>query len=89
MNELSDYEIYAITDEHLRYDDCVHCLCRMCMNLLTACRLCFVCEFECNTRLYCRWFVPYIFGTEPYKSYFRELEKLHGFDYDIVGRFEL
>ena len=88
MNKLDDYEIYAIVDEDLRYAECVHCLCRMCINMRSVCKLCFVCQFECFPMRKCRWFVPYIFGSEPYKSYFRELEKLRGMEFDIIGRFE-
>ena len=88
MNEFTDNEIYAITDNNLRYEDCIHCLCRLCINMLSECKMCCLCEYECNAYLNCRWFVPYIFGTEPYKSYFRELEKLRGAKYDVIGRFE-
>lgn len=88
MNILNDYEIFAITDDSLRYSECVHCYCRMCINMLTVCRYCFVCEFDTFPNIKCRWFVPFVFGSEPYKSYFRELEKLRGVEYDIIGRFE-
>lgn len=88
MYKLTDSEIYAITEDRLAYVECVHCLCRMCINMLSVCKLCYLCQYNCYPMKYCRWFVPFIFGSEPYKSYFRELEKLRGMEFDLIGRFE-
>lgn len=52
------------------------------------CKNCFMCEYTFHVMRGCRWFVPFVFGKEPYKTYFRELEKLRGMEYDIIGRFE-
>ncbi len=88
MNVLSDKEIYAISSENIRYNECVHCLCRMCKNLRENCKTCALCLFECLLMRKCLCFVPYVFGSEPYKSYFRELERLRGAKYDVIGFFE-
>ena len=88
MYKFEDKEIYAIISDNLTYTDCVYCLCRMCINMLDVCKMCFMCQFQCFPMCSCRWFVPFVFKYEPYKSYFRELEKLRGAKYDIISRFE-
>lgn len=88
MNDFNDDEIYAIPYDRFRYHECVYCLCRMCYNMNWYCKNCFMCEYTFHVMRGCRWFVPFVFGKEPYKSYFRELEKLRGMEYDIIGRFE-
>ncbi len=88
MYSLDDKEIYAIVDSDLRYAECIYCLCRMCINMPDVCRMCFMCEFRCAQFKGCRFFVPFVFGSEPYKSYFRELEKIRNAPYDYLSRFE-
>ena len=88
VNKLTKKEIYALTDDRLAYSECIHCMCRMCINMLDVCKLCFMCQYKCNPMRYCKWFVPFIFKNEPYRSYFRELEKLRGNEYDMIGRFD-
>lgn len=85
---LDDFEIYAIAPDDMRYADCIYCLCRMCANMPDVCRMCFMCEIKCMMFRGCRFFVPIVFKYEPYKSYFRELEKLRGAPYDYLARFE-
>ena len=86
--ELTDNEIYAIAPDCLRFNDCRYCLCHYRAHLLRACRNCFLCEFKCTPFRHCMWFVPYIFGSEPYKSYFRMTERLHNAKFDLIGRFD-
>ena len=81
--QLRDDEIYAITMDNAAYPECVSCLCRMCIYLMDICRICFLCEFEGFPRKYCRYFVPYVFRREPYRSYFKELEQLRGAKIDL------
>ena len=88
MNKLNDDEIYAIITEDMRYTECVHCLCRMCHNLRSYCKTCGLCLFKAAVMRKCRWFVPFVFGREPYASYFRMTEQLRGARFDIWSRFK-
>ena len=88
LYDLDDDMIYAISPDSMRYEDCYYCVCRFCMNMRDACKLCALCEYECGKFGGCHFFVPNVFRFEPYKSYFRELERLRGVRYDVIGRFE-
>lgn len=76
MNNLSDDEMYAITEDSLAHGDCKYCLCRLCMYLRTVCKNCWLCEYAAAPRRGCMWFVPYIFRRSPYTEWFMELERL-------------
>ena len=84
MNDFTDEEMYSITMDKARFSECEHCLCRMCMYLLRTCRSCWLCEFVPLSLKYCRWFVPYVFRSEPYRSYFRETQELIGAKIDLL-----
>ncbi len=75
-NMLSDEQIYSIPeDKRIHGDECKNCRCVMCAWYYTDCRTCAVCLFKARPFEKCPHFEPYIFASEPYSSYIKELDE--------------
>lgn len=75
LKKLSDNQIYCIPEENRIHKECKYCRCTMCVNWRDECMTCALCMFEARPFTKCRHFEPFIFASEPYKSYVAELDK--------------
>ena len=74
-NKLMDKQIYAIPENNrIHGDKCKYCRCVSCAWYYTDCRTCAVCLLEAHPFIKCSNYEPYIFSSEPYSSYIKELD---------------
>ena len=75
-DKLTDKQIYAIPENsRIHGDKCKNCRCVSCAWSYTDCRTCAVCLFEARPFTKCSNYEPFIFGSEPYSGYIKELDK--------------
>lgn len=73
---LTDKQLYSITcDNRIHGDKCKYCRCVSCSWYYSDCRTCAVCLYEAHPFMKCKNYEPFVFSTEPYKSYIEELDK--------------
>ena len=74
-NKLDDKLIYSIPEyNRIHGNECKYCRCVSCAWYYTDCRTCAVCLFEAHPFIKCPNYEPYIFSSEPYSSYIKELD---------------
>ena len=74
-NKLTDEQLYSVPEDRQLYKECKYCRCSMCRWWADDCRTCAVCLLKPYPFTKCVNFEPFIFGSEPYKSYIAELDK--------------
>lgn len=75
MSKLSENQIYSIPEYKRLHKECKYCRCVMCAWWKDECMTCALCLLKSYPFVKCKNFEPFIFGSEPYKSYIKELDK--------------